>query len=112
MMKICTFLLMVNAAIGSTAAVAYSDTKSVVRMVILGTSSGNGGFVTTAVSVSAGVGTAVIGGYVVDPQSGSIGTAVATGAAESDISSSLGGFTKSYETSVCLAGTCPDNVVN
>lgn len=112
MIKFHTLLLAACLALSSTVAIADNDTKSVVRMVILGTSSGGDGFVTSAISVSAGVGNAVMGGYVADAYSGSIGTAAVAGATEDGISGSLVGFTKSYETSVCIGGTCPGGTGN
>lgn len=108
MINLRTLLLTMGFALSSTVAIADSDTKSVVRMVILGTSAGGGGFSTNAVSVSVAAGTAAIGGYVADPTAGAIGTAAIAGPTEDSISNSLVGFTNQsnnpYETQVCPPG--------
>ena len=115
MIHLRTLLLTMGFALSSTIAIADGDTKSVVRMVIHGTSAGGGGFVTSAISVSAAAGAAVVGGYVTNPATGAVGTAAVAGPTEDSISDSLVGFTKSnnpYETSVCSPGTCSSGVLN
>ena len=113
-MKLLTpaLALSMGFALSSTAETAQDDgQKTVIRMVILGTDNGkgDGSFTTDAISISAGVGTTVIGGYVGNSETGAIGTAVFA----SDGEGSLTGFTitdSPYETVVCVhSGTvsCP-----
>lgn len=111
MINLHTLLLTMVFALGSTAAIADNETKSVVRMVILGTSAGGDGFVTNAISVSVAAGNAAIGGYIADPTAGAIGTAAVAGQTGDSISNSLVGVINEsnnpYETQVCSPGeTC------
>jgi hypothetical protein len=118
MMKLLTpaLALSMGFALSSTAATAQDDgQKTVIRMVILGTDNGkgDGSFTTDAISISAGVGTTVIGGYVGNSETGAIGTAVFASDGDNIPEGSLTGFTitdSPYETVVCVhSGTvsCP-----
>lgn len=104
MPKFSTITLSVGLALGATQSLAEGDLETVIRMAILGTQSGEtpGVFSTEAVSLSIGLGSSVLGGVVVDPDSGALGTAVAVG--EGDLDGSLVGFdtVSQYETSVCV----------
>jgi hypothetical protein len=116
MVKFSTFILSTVIALNTTNAIADTDTQSVVRMVIVGTPSGEGVFDANAVSISAGSGSSVIGGYVADAESGAIGTAVAAGSSDAGVSTgSLPGFNTSsspYETVVCSSETCPSGIID
>ena len=108
MMKLRIFGLSMAVALGSTMATADDDTKTVIRMVVLGTPSGadDGVFNANAISISAGVGISVIGDFVAN--SGSIGTAVFASTSNEVPSNSLARFTTSYETGVCTSDPgCP-----
>lgn len=103
MLKMSIIALTAGLSLGTTAARAEGDIEAVIRMVILGTQSGenDGVFSTEAVSVSAGFGPSVLGGFVADSDTGALGTAVSVG--EGDLSGSLTGFETSspFETDVC-----------
>jgi hypothetical protein len=116
MMKLLTpaLALSMGFALSSTAATAEpAGPKTVIRMVILGTDKGEGAFSANAISISAGVGGQVIGGYVENSQNPvaanvAIGTAVFASSAddpedpEDRIKGRLIGFnTSTYETVVC-----------
>jgi hypothetical protein len=121
MMKLLTpaLALSMGFALSSTAVTAADDPETVIRMVILGTASGNddGVFATDAISISAGVGTTVIGGYVENSAepgvdaTGAIGTAVFASSEDTVPEGSLTGFNTDrspYETEVavvCAPGT-------
>lgn len=110
MLRIYMMTLSAGLIFGAGKAAAETDLETVIRMAILGTQSGenDGVFSTSAVSVSVGVGPSVLGGVVLDPESGALGTAVAVG--EGDLTGSLTGFDtlSQYETSVCLTeANCP-----
>jgi hypothetical protein len=108
MMKLLTpaLALSMGFALSSTAVTAQDDVqKTVIRMVILGADNGNGSFTTDAISISAGVGTTVIGGYVGNSETGAIGTAVFASDGDNIPEGSLTGFTitdSPYETVVCV----------
>jgi hypothetical protein len=112
MMKLCTLVLAAGAALGSTSAIADGEPEVVIRMVILGSDSGERVFTASAISVSAGVGDETVGGYVGNPETGAIGTAAFAGnSVGMDPASILPGFHTSgsaYETLVCLSEeNCP-----
>jgi hypothetical protein len=112
MTKLITLALSMGFALCYTGATAESDTTSVIRMVILGTNSGDGMFTTDAISISAGIGKKVMGGYLVDSEIGAIGSAVFTGAGNEITEGALTGFETTatpYETIVCMPGarSCP-----
>lgn len=113
MTKLLTLAFSIGFALSSTGATAESDTTSVIRMVILGTNSGAGMFTADAISISAGVGTIAVGGYVANSETGAIGSAVFAGAENALPESGLTGFTTTvtpYETVVCIPGaSCPTN---
>lgn len=110
MVRISSIILSAGLAFGATAAVAEGDLQTVIEMAILGTQTGanDGVFSTEAVSLAVGLGPSVLGGVVIDPETGALGTAVAVG--EGDLTGSLIGFdtVSQYETSVCLTEQdCP-----
>jgi hypothetical protein len=115
MMKLLTpaLALSMGFALSSTAATAQDDgQKTVIRMVILGTETEDEGvFSANAISISAGVGTTVIGGYVensaepVVGATGAIGTAVFASSEDTIPEGSLTGFNTDpspYETVVAV----------
>ena len=98
-------------ALSSTAVTAADDPETVIRMVILGTETDDKGvFSANAISISAGVGTTVIGGYVENSETGvagagAIGTAVFASSGNEIPEGSLTGFTTApspYETEVAV----------
>jgi hypothetical protein len=120
MMKLLTpaLALSMGFALSSTAVTAADDPETVIRMVILGTETDDEGvFSANAISISAGVGTTVIGGYVENSAetgvgaTGAIGTAVFASSEDTIPGGSLTGFNTSpspYETEVavvCEPGT-------
>ena len=120
-MKLLTpaLALSMGFALSSTAATAEpAGPETVIRMVILGTPSQSeeGAFSANAISISAGVGGQVIGGYVENSQTGveatgAIGTAVFASSGNEIPEGRLIGFNTSpspYETEVavvCEPGT-------
>ena len=119
-MKLLTpaLALSMGFALSSTAVTAADDPETVIRMVILGTETDDKGvFSANAISISAGVGTTVIGGYVENSAepgvdaTGAIGTAVFASSEDTIPEGSLTGFNTDrspYETEVavvCAPGT-------
>lgn len=88
-------------------AAADGKIRSGVQMVILGTKTAEGVFLTNAISISVGSGNSVATGYVADATNGALGTAVVTGTGEiGDLTENLQG----YDTQVCATSTCTDMV--
>lgn len=115
MAKITMLVLSMGLTIGATVAVAEDGQQSAFRLVIVGIDDGEGRFTdVSAISISAGSGASAIGGYVADPASGAIGTAVAVGQSGDDLTDRLPGFNTSspspYETVVCSTDSCTEPV--
>jgi hypothetical protein len=111
-MKLLTLALSIGFALISTAATAEpASSETVIRMVILGTGTEDEGvFSTNAISISAGVGSKVIGGYVENSVTGvgasrALGTAVFASSGDAIPAGSLTGFNTApspYETVVAV----------
>lgn len=105
MLKFSIITLSAGLTLCATQSTAESDLQTAIQLAILGTQSGakDGVFSMDAFSISVGLGSSVLGGTVVDPATGALGTAISVG--EGDLTDGLQGFDPSskYETTVCFA---------